>query len=200
MNADRPDCERATALYRVERTLLGDRLMPVTRVEDATHADIAVVRRLTDARAREAARCRADAVRAGQRIRDLETQVARAIHRIDQAEMVAAQRQEEITRLTKTRDLVVQKNAEVVGEKRRLRDALVGKTPLPVIHYRVDLDRDEIARETVVVTLDAFPHKERIREALAEARRQAARHHGELRSLRLDTSAWRAVIHRVIDE
>ncbi len=50
------------------------------------------------------------------------------------------------------------------------------------------------------VTLDAFPHKERVREALAEGHRVAARQGGQLRGLRLDTTAWRAVIQTVIEE
>ncbi len=190
---DRPD------LYRLERTLVGERLVTVARLEEATHAGVVLVRQLMETHTRETATLQAEVDRLTRRARDLETQYGRAIHQVDQAEMVAAQRQEEIARLVVTRDRLIQKNAELVGEKRRFREALTGKHPLPPVHYRIDIDRDDTARESIIVTLDVFPHKERVHEALAEARRVAERHRGQLRSLRLDTTAWRVVIQRVIE-
>lgn len=201
MSADRHGPLDRTDLYRLERTLVGERLVTVARLEEATHAGVVLLRRLMETHARETAALRAEVDRLTRRARDLETQYGRAIHQVDQAEMVAAQRHEETRRLTQTRDRLVQKNAELVGEKRRLQAALAGKTPLPPIHYRIDIDRDDTARESIVSTLDVFPHKERVHEALAEARRVAPqRHRGQLRSLRLDATAWRVVIQRVIEE
>jgi len=189
--------------YRLEKGLVGGRLIPVAHEDEATHVGIAVLRRLVAAHARDRAELAERTVeldRAGQRVRDLESLLARAMHRAEQADILVAGHQGEMSRYGAAVRRLLAKNAALIGEKRRLRDALVGKQPLPVVHYRVDLDRDDVARESVAVTLDTFPHKDRVREALTDARRVAARSGGRLRTLRLDTTAWRAVVQRPVAE
>ncbi len=165
----------ASDLYRLERTVTGERLVPVQRIDDATHSSIALFRRLTEARAREVVGVRAEVEHLRQRLHERETELA-------QRQEIAIRAQSAVRRL-------LEKNRELVGEKRRLRDALIGKKPLPNVHYRIDVDRDGVVRESSVVTLDAFPHRDRRSEALAEARRLAERRGGQVRQVRLDTSA-----------
>lgn len=194
-----PDADADPHFYRLEKALVGGRLIPVVGEDEATHVDVVALRRAVAAHARdraELAERAAELDRAGQRIRDLELQLARAVRRAEQADILVAGHQSEMTRYGASVRRLLAKNAALIGEKRRLRDALVGKHPLPAVHYRVDLDHDDVARESRVVTLDAFPHRDRVSEALAEGRRVAARHGGRLRTLRLDTSAWRAVVQR----
>jgi len=189
--------------YRLEKGLVGGRLIPVAREDEATHVGIAALRRMVAAHARDRAELAERAVeldRAGQRIRDLELLYARALRRAEQADIMVAGHQAEMSRYGASVRRLLAKNAALIGEKRRLRDALTGKQPLPAVHYRVDLDRDDVARESTVVTLDTFPHKDRVPEALADARRVAARYGGRLRTLRLDTTAWRAVVQRPVAE
>ncbi len=186
--------------YRLERTLVGERLVPVTRAEEATHAGIALIHHMTDAQAHAVATLRADLEQRTRRVRELEVQLGRAVHRVDQAEALAAQRQTETALHAAAVQRLVDKNATLIGEKRRLREQLVAKYPPPPIHYRLDVDRDDQARESVVLTLDAFPHRDRMREALAEARRLADRRGGQVRQLRLDTVAWRAVVQLLVGD
>lgn len=187
-------------LYRLERTRVGgERLTPVQTLAEATHAGIAGVRHLIEAHARQDAASRAEIERLRAHVASLDLRVGRAIHTVDQAEMRAAQETEVAARLRVSVQRLETKIAEVIDEKRRLRAALIGQKPLPVIHYRLDVDRDDVARESIAVTLDAFPHQDRLPDALAEARRVAERRDGQLRTLRLDTTAWRAVIQRIID-
>lgn len=180
----------ASELFRIEHTLVGDRLVPVATPVEATHVAVSLVRRLTS-----------EHEQVGGRVRELEVRLGRAIHRVDQAESVAAQsaREAEQAReqLAEQKDAVrklAEKNAAVIAEKRKLRDALIAKHGLPAISYRIDIDRENRALETVVIVLDTLPHRERTAQALAEARRQALRHNGQLRALRLDTAAWRAIV------
>lgn len=195
--------EEDTHFYRLEKGLVGGRLIPVAREDEATHVGIAALRRVVTERAHDHATITeqgAQIDRMGQRIRELDLLLARAMRRAEQADIMVAGHQAEMARCGAAVRQLLAKNAALIGEKRRLRDALVGKQPLPVVHYRVDLDREDTARESVVITLETFPHKERVHEALAEARHRATREGGQLRSLRLDTPAWRAVIQRVIDD
>lgn len=189
--------------YRLEKALVGDRLIPVTGEDEATHVGIAALRRLAADTARDRAALAEQAVqieRLGQRVRELDLLLAHAMRRAEQADiMVMQQQREAVVHGASVRRLLA-KNAALIGEKRRLRDALTGKQPLSVVHYRVDLDHDDVARESMVVTLDTFPHKDRVREALVDARRVAARYGGRLRTLRLDTTAWRAVVQRPVAE
>jgi len=189
--------------YRLEKALLGDRLIPVAGEDEATHVGIAALRRLAADRARDRAAFAEQAVQIeclGRRVRELDLLLARAMRHAEQADvMVAQQQREAVVHGASVRRLLA-KNAALIGEKRRLRDALTGKQPLPAVHYRVDLDHDDVARESMVVTLDAFPHKDHVPAALAEGRRVAARQGGRLRTLRLDTSAWRAVVQRPVAE
>jgi len=195
--------EEDTHFYRLEKALVGGRLIPVAREDEATHVGIAALRRVVTERAHDHATITeqvAQIDRMGQRIRELDLLLARAMRRAEQADIMVAGHQAEMARCGAAVRRLLAKNAALIGEKRRLRDALVGKQPLPVVHYRVDLDRDDVARESVVVTLDTFPHKDRVRDALTDARRAAARSGGRLRTLRLDTTAWRAVVQRPVDE
>jgi len=189
--------------YRLEKALLGDRLIPVAGEDEATHVGIAALRRLAADSARDRAALAehtAHIERLGHRVRELDLLLARAMRRAEQADiMVAQQQREAVVHGASVRRLLA-KNAALIGEKRRLRDALTGKQPLPAVHYRVDLDHDDVARESTVVTLDTFPHKDRAREALTDARRVAGRYGGRLRTLRLDTTAWRAVVQRPVAE
>lgn len=193
-----PD-DMADAFYRLERGRLGDRLVPSTEAE-ATHVSIAVFRRLAAEDEHLVASGRAHARHLGQRIADLEVQLARQTHRAEQAETMVAQQQEEAVRYGVSLRRLAAKNAALIGEKRRLRDALTGKHPLPPIHYRIEIDRDGTAHASTIVTLDTFPHRDHARTALADARRHAVQCGGHLRSLRLDTAAWRAVIYIPIAE
>jgi len=189
--------------YRLEKALLGDRLIPVAGEDEATHVGIAALRRLAADSARDRAALAEQAVQIeclGRRVRELDLLLARAMRHAEQADvMVAQQQREAVVHGASVRRLLA-KNAALIGEKRRLRDALTGKQPLPAVHYRVDLDHDDVARESMVVTLDTFPHKDRVREALTDARRVAGRYGGRLRTLRLDTTAWRAVVQRPVAE
>jgi len=189
--------------YRLEKALVGDRLIPVAGEDEATHVGIAALRRLTADSARDRAALAEQVVQIeclGRRVRELDLLLARAMRRAEQADIMVVQQQgEAVVHGASVRRLLA-KNAALIGEKRRLRDALTGKQPLPVVHYRVDLDHDDVALESMVVTLDTFPHKDRVREALADARRVAARYGGRLRTLRLDTTAWRAVVQRPVAE
>ena len=155
--------------------------------EEATHAGIGVVVGL---------RTQVEHLRG--RVAALEVQLGRAIHQVDQAESQTAQYKELVVRLKGSITCLEAKNAELLTEKQRLRDSLLGTHPLPVIHYRIEVDRDDTAYEHIVELLDAFPDKAHTREALAEARRLAARTGGRVRHLRLD-SAWQVVIRRIID-
>jgi len=186
-----PDKDTDAHFYRLEKALVGGQLIPVAREDEATHVDVAALRRAVADQA-------TGIEQMGQRLRDLELQLARAVRRAEQADSMVAGHQAEMARYGASVRQLLAKNAAIIGEKRRLRDALVGKHPLPAVYYRVDLDHDDVARESVVVTLDAFPHKDRVPEALADARRIAARYGGRLRTLRLDTTAWRAVVQRPV--
>jgi len=195
--------EEDTHFYRLEKALVGGRLIPVAREDEATHVGIAALRRVVAERAHDRATLTeqvAQIDRMGQRIRELDLLLARAMRRAEQADIMVAGHQTEMARCGTAVRRLLAKNAALIGEKRRLRDALTGKQPLPAVHYRVDLDRDDVARESVVVTLDTFPHKDRVRDALTDARRVAARSGGRLRTLRLDTTAWRAVVQRPVAE
>ncbi len=196
-----PDKDTDAHFYRLEKALVGGRLIPVAREDEATHVDVAALRRAVADSARDRVALAEQATgieQMGQRLRDLELQLARAVRRAEQADIMVAGHQAEMARSGASVRQLLAKNAAIIGEKRRLRDALVGKHPLPAVYYRVDLDHDDVARESVVVTLDAFPHKDRVPEALADARRVAARYGGRLRTLRLDTTAWRAVVQRPV--
>ncbi len=196
-----PDTDTDAHFYRLEKALVGGRLIPVAREDEATHVDVAALRRAVADSARDRVALAEQATeieQMGQRLRDLELQLARAVRRDEQADIMVAGHQAEMARSGASVRQLLAKNAALIGEKRRLRDALVGKHPLPAVYYRVDLDHDDVARESVVVTLDAFPHKDRVPEALADARRVAARYGGRLRTLRLDTTAWRAVVQRPV--
>jgi len=196
-----PDTDTDAHFYRLEKALVGGRLIPVAREDEATHVDVAALRRAVADSARDRVALAEQATgieQMGQRLRDLELQLARAVRRAEQADIMVAGHQAEMARSSASVRQLLAKNAALIGEKRRLRDALVGKHPLPAVYYRVDLDHDDVARESVVVTLDAFPHKDRVPEALADARRVAARYGGRLRTLRLDTTAWRAVVQRPV--
>ena len=195
------DTDTDAHFYRLEKALVGGRLIPVAREDEATHVDVAALRRAVADSARDRVALAEQSTRIeqmGQRLRDLELQLARAVRRAEQADIMVAGHQAEMARSGASVRQLLAKNAALIGEKRRLRDALVGKHPLPAVYYRVDLDHDDVARESVVVTLDAFPHKDRVPEALADARRVAARYGGRLRTLRLDTTAWRAVVQRPV--
>ncbi len=196
-----PDKDTDAHFYRLEKALVGGRLIPVAREDEATHVDVAALRRAVADSARDRVSLAEQATgieQMGQRLRDLELQLARAVRRAEQVDIMRAGHQAEMARSGASVRQLLAKNAALIGEKRRLRDALVGKHPLPAVYYRVDLDHDDVARESVVVTLDAFPHKDRVPEALADARRVAARYGGRLRTLRLDTTAWRAVVQRPV--
>lgn len=191
----------ASELFRIEHALVGDRLVPVATPGEATHVAVSLVRRLSEERTAEAARLRAELEQAALRVKDLEVRLGRAIHRVDQAESAAAQVAQEAEhlreRVGQQQDAIgklAEKNAEVIGEKRTLRNSLIAKHGLPAISYRIDIDRENRALETTVIVLDTLPHRERTVEALTEARRQAQRHNGRLRALRLDTAAWRAIV------
>jgi len=197
------DANADAHFYRLERALVGGRLIPVAREDEATHVAVAALRRALAEQARDRAALAervAELDRVGQRVRDLEVQLARAVRRAEQADILVAGHQGEMARCGASVRRLLAKNAALIGEKRRLRDALTGKQPLPAVHYRVDLDHDDVARESMVVTLDTFPHKDRVREALTDARRVAGRYGGRLRTLRLDTTAWRAVVQRPVAE
>ena len=198
-----PDTNVEPHFYRLEKALVGGRLIPVAREDEATHVGIAALRRVVTERAHDHATITeqvAQIDRMGQRIRELDLLLARAMRRAEQADIMVAGHQAEMARCGASVRRLLAKNAALIGEKHRLRDALTGKQPLPAVHYRVDLDHDDVARESMVVTLDAFPHKDRVPEALADARRVAARYGGRLRTLRLDTTAWRAVVQRPVAE
>lgn len=175
----------ASELYRLDQTVRGPRLVPVQRMDEATHLSVGMLRRVMQAHAREVA--------------GLRSEITQRQRRLDEREAQQAAEQETTRRLQASLQRLAAKNAALIAEKRRLRDAFTGKHPLPNVHYRVEVGRDDTARESLVVTLDTFPHRERVRDALAEARRVAAQHDAQLRQVRLDTTAWRAVLQRVID-
>ncbi len=178
--------EQSTSeLYRLEHTATGERLLPVQRIDEATHASIGVLRRVMQAHAREVVGLRA------------ETELLR--RRLQERDAELGQQREAVIRAHDAVRRLMAKNAALIGEKRRLRDALIGKKPLKTMSYRVDVDRHGVARESIMEVLDTFPHKERVREALAEAHRLAERKNASVRSLRLDT-AWQAVLQRVIED
>ncbi len=186
--------------YRLDKALVGDRLVPVATEGEATHATIGSLRRLM-AEGEQARRAfQAEGQRMTGRVHDLEVQLGHAQHRADQAELLVAQQQREAALHGAVVRKLMAKNAALIGEKRRIRDMLMAKhAPIP-IHYRIDVDREDQARESIVVTLDTFPDRSHTHEALAEARRTATRRGGQLRTLRLDTVAWRAVVQQVIDD
>lgn len=200
MTSGRREPADTTELYRLERTLVGERLVPVMRPDEATHAGVALLHRITATHAREVAALRDGSDRLTRRLREVEQQLGRAIHQVDQAEMAAAQCRDEAAQAVGAARRLAAKNAEIGAEKRRLRDALIGKQPLPAVSLRIDVDRDDIARKSQVITLETAPHPERAADALGEGRRVAARLSGTLRLIRLDTVAWRAVIQLVVQE
>ncbi len=82
-------------LYHLERSLVGERLVPVDDENVATHTGIDALRDARQESARQAA-THMDAVRRLEmRLRDLEGQLARQQHRAEQADtLVAPQRRE----------------------------------------------------------------------------------------------------------
>jgi len=186
--------------YRLDKALVGERLVPVATEGEATHTTIASLRRLM-AEGEQARRVvQAEGQRMTGRVHDLEVQLGHAQHRAEQAELLVAQQQRETALHGAAVRKLMAKNAALIGEKRRIRDMLMSKhAPIP-IHYRIDIDREDQARESIVVTLDTFPDRSHTHEALAEARRTAARRGAQLRTLRLDTVAWRAVVQQGIDD
>jgi hypothetical protein len=197
----------STDLYRLERTVLGERLVPVPRPEEATHVAVALLRRVSEERARETAMLRAEKAQATARIHDLEIKLGRAIHNVDQSESLAAQEKTEADQLREEAGRVrvalgklVEKNSALIGEKKQLKDALIGKHELPAVHYKIEFTRDEEAYEHVTYVLDAFPDKAHTPEAIAEARRHAQARGGQLRQLRLDMVAWRAIVQLPLGE
>ncbi len=186
--------------YRLEKTLIGERLVPVPTENEATHTTIASLRHLVVEGAHAHRMFQAESQRMTLRIHDLEVQLGQAQHRAEQAELLVAQQQRETALHGAAVRKLMAKNAALIGEKRRIRDMLMAKhAPIP-IHYRIDVDREDQARESIVVTLDTFPDKSHAHEALAEARRMATRRGGQLKTLRLDTVAWRAVVQQVIND
>jgi len=188
------------ALYRLEKTLMGERLVPVARPDDATHVAITSVRQIVDESTCHYQALQEERQRLALHIQDLETQLSRALRRVEQAELMITEQQREAVQHGASLRKLLTKNAALIGEKRRIRDLLVAKHAPPPVHYRVDIDRDDQARESIVITLDAFPDRAHAREALAEARRAAERRDGQLKTLRLDTVAWRAVVQQPMGE
>jgi len=187
-------------LYRLEKTLVGERLIPVARPDDATHVALASVRRIVDEATRQQQALQEEGQQLARRTQDLEVQLSRALRRAEQAELMVAQQQREAVQHGATVRKLMAKNVALIGEKRRIRDMLIAKHAPTPIHYRVDIDREDQARESIVITLDAFPDKRHARAALAEARRAAERRDGQLKTLRLDTVAWRAVVQQPMSE
>lgn len=179
-----PPPSPAADLYRLERTPSGAHLSPVSRIEEATHTGIGLLRRMMETHASELVRVRAEAEELRHRVQHLQDHLT-------QQRTLAERLRDSLQRL-------VAQNKTLIGEKRRLRDALIGKKPLKSGSYRIDVDRDGVARESVMVVLDTFPHKSHAVDALREARRRAERSNGTLRTLRLET-VWQAVYQRVID-
>lgn len=187
-------------LYRLEKTLVGERLIPVARPDDATHVALPAVQRIVDEATRRQQALQEEGRQLARRTHDLEEQLSRALRRAEQAELMVAQQQREAAQHGASLRKLMAKNVALIGEKRRIRDLLIAKHAPTPIHYRVDIDREDQARESVVITLDAFPDKSHARAALAEARRAAERRDGQLRTLRLDTVAWRAVVQQPMSE
>ncbi len=188
------------ALYRLEKTLVGERLVPVARPDDATHVALASVQRIVDEGTRQQRTLQEEMQRLARRIQDLDVQLSRALRRAEQAELLVTEQQREAARHGASLRKLLAKNVALIGEKRRIRDMLIAKHAPTPIHYRVDIDREDQARESIVITLDAFPEKSHARVALAEARRAAERRDGQLKTLRLDTVAWRAVVQQPMSE
>jgi hypothetical protein len=198
--AHAPTEDAPPLFYRLEKALVGERLVPVATESEATHASIASLHRLVAESEHARHVVQAERQRLIQRVHDLEVQLGHAQHRAEQAERLVEQQQREAVQHGIVVRKIMAKNAALIGEKRRIRDMLMAKhAPIP-IHYRIDVDREDQARESIIVTLDAFPDKSHANEALAEARRTAARRGGQLKTLRLDTVAWRAVVQQVIDD
>ncbi len=197
---DMPPTHNYPALYRLEKTLVGERLIPVARLDDATHVALASVQHIVDEATRQQQALQEEAQRLVRHIQDLEVQLSRALLRAEQGELMVAQQQHEAVQHGATVRKLMAKNVALIGEKRRVRDMLIAKHAPTPIHYRVDIDREDQARESIVITLDAFPDKSHARAALAEARRAAERRDGQLKTLRLDTVAWRAVVQQPMSE
>ncbi len=197
---DMPPTYTPPTLYRLEKTLVGERLIPVARPDDATHVALPAVRRIVDEATRQQQALQEEGQQLARRTHDLEGQLSRALRRAEQAELMVVQQQREAAQHGASLRKVMAKNVALVGEKRRMRDMLIAKHAPTPIHYRVDIDREDQARESIVITLDAFPDKSHARAALAEARRAAERRDGQLRTLRLDTVAWRAVVQQPMSE
>jgi len=197
---DMPPTHDHPALYRLEKTLVGERLVPVARPDDATHVALASVQRIVDEGTRQQRTLQEEMQRLARRIQDLDVQLSRALRRAEQAELLVTEQQREAARHGASLRKLLAKNVALIGEKRRIRDMLIAKHAPTPIHYRVDIDREDQARESIVITLDAFPEKSHARVALAEARRAAERRDGQLKTLRLDTVAWRAVVQQPMSE
>ncbi len=197
---DMPSTHNPPALYRLEKTLVGERLVPVARPDDATHVALASVQRIVDEGTRQQRTLQEEEQRLARRIQDLDVQLSRALRRAEQAELLVTEQQREAARHGASLRKLLAKNVALIGEKRRIRDLLIAKHAPTPIHYRVDIDREDQARESIVITLDAFPEKSHARSALAEARRAAERRDGQLKTLRLDTVAWRAVVQQPMSE
>jgi len=197
---DMPPEQDHPALYRLEKTLVGERLIPVARPDDATHVTLPAVQRIVDEATRQQQALQEEAQRLARRIQDLEVQLSRALRRAEQAELLVTEQQREAAQHGASLRKLLAKNVALIGEKRRIRDLLIAKHAPTPIHYRVDIDREDQARESIVITLDAFPDRSHARAALAEARRAAERRDGQLKTLRLDTVAWRAVVQQPMSE
>lgn len=195
-----PAAETSPPFYRLDKGLVGDRLVLVATEAEATHTTTAYLRHLMADAEQVRRAVEAEGQRLAQRLHDLEVQLGQARHRADQAETLVAQQQRETALHGAAVRKLMAKNASLIGEKRRIRDMLLAKHAPTPIHYRVDIDRDDRAHESVVITLDAFPDRSHTNDALAEARRIAALRGGQLRTLRLDTVAWRAVVQQPMDE
>jgi len=198
--SDTPSDKEQPALYRLEKTLMGERLVPVTRPDDATHVTMMSVRNIVDESTRQHQVLQEERQRLVQHVQDLEVQLSRALLRVKQGELMITEQQREAAQHGASLRKLLAKNVALIGEKRRIRDMLIAKHAPTPIHYRVDIDREDQARESIVITLDAFPDRRHARDALAEARRAAERRDGQLKTLRLDTVAWRAVVQQPMSE
>lgn len=121
--------QTASGLCRWEKALVGERLVPVAHEAEATHVELGRAREHIAAHAQRAAALETEVERLRQCLQTLDTQLAEAVAAAERAETRASQQQHESEHLAASVQRLARKNADLIGEKRRLRDLLVAKHP-----------------------------------------------------------------------
>lgn len=181
-------------LYRLEASPQGDRLVPVETEAEATYVGLRRVQeRLTTSKMLLTA--------AQARIQTLDTEIAEHAHRRQEAEARAQRLEHDCATHADAVRRLHEKNATIIGEKRRLQEILSGRVAIPTINRRIVIDQESgEAFGMEVIPLDAAAVWDQSRAAVSEARRLARTYGARLKEVRLDRVVWRAIMAISVDD